>query len=67
MFWIDYSIESFPDGSFRVVGDTPSELLDKGLYSPGDVFIVDKNGILRKQEGLQKMLMQFEKDPSLWT
>jgi len=56
MFWLDYSLESFPDGSFRVVGNTDRELIKKGLYKPGDVFIVDDNGILRKSENLMKLL-----------
>ena len=56
MFWLDYSVESFPDGSFRVVGDNEHELIEKGLYKPGDVFICDSNGILRKSEDLMKLL-----------
>lgn len=43
-----YNIESFPDGSFTVRGDTPTEVVDKNLYKPGDVFVVDAHGILRK-------------------
>ena len=53
MFWLGYSVESFPDGSFRVAGDTEDE---QGLYKPGDDFIVDDNGILRKSENLMKLL-----------
>lgn len=48
MIWMGYNIESFPDGSFTVRGDTPTEVVDKNLYKPGDVFVVDANGILRK-------------------
>lgn len=54
---MDYLVESFADGSFTVKGDWPEEVMgkqkdgsDKGyaLYKPGDKFIVDNNGILRK-------------------
>ncbi len=54
---MDYLVESFPDGSFTVKGDWPQEVMgkqkdgaDKGyaLYKPGDKFVVDNNGILRK-------------------
>lgn len=62
MFWLGYSVESFPDGSFRVAGDTEDELIEKGLYKPGDVFIVDDNGILRKSENLMKLLKS-----QIWT
>lgn len=58
MLWIDYNIESFPDGSFKVKGDTPTEVMDKGLYKPGDVFVVNENGILKKADGLKKLLEQ---------
>lgn len=51
MIWIDYNIESFPDGSFTVRGDTPTEVMDRNLYKPGDVFVVDAQGILRKTNG----------------
>lgn len=58
MIWMDYLVESFPDGSFTVKGDWPEEVMGKQqdgsnkgyhLYKPGDKFIVDENGILRKQ------------------
>jgi len=56
MLWMDYNIESYPDGSFAVKGDWPGEpwLTREGkpkeyaLYKPGDRFIVNENGILRK-------------------
>ena len=57
MIWMDYNIESFPDGSFAVRGDWPGEVmgLDKEgnpkqnyLYKPGDVFRVNEYGILQK-------------------
>ena len=57
MIWMDYNIESFPDGSFAVRGDWPGEVmgLDKEgnpkstyLYKPGDIFRVNEYGILQK-------------------
>ena len=53
MMWIDYSIDQAPNGSFKVVGDTPTEVMDKGeysLYRPGDRFIVNEHGWLIKIE-----------------
>ena len=60
MFWMDYTLESFADGSFTVRGDTPTELLDKGLYKPGDVFVVDEQGVLRKSDELSILMMKYE-------
>lgn len=59
MMWLDYTINSGPNG-FTVVGDWPGEVmgLDKEgnlgsksqpLYQPGDVFVVNENGWLIKQ------------------
>ena len=57
MMWVDYNIESFPDGSFAVRGDWPGEVmgLDRDgkvkknyLYKPGDIFRVNEYGILQK-------------------
>ena len=71
MLWMDYNIESFPDGSFTVSGDWPGEVMgikkdgtqkETCLYRPGDVFVVDKNGVLRKADGLKKLL-----DEMSWT
>lgn len=61
MMWMDYLVESFPDGSFTVKGEWPGEVMGlqkdgshKGyhLYKPGDVFVVDANGILKKSDEL---------------
>lgn len=52
MLWIDYTIEQ-AGSNFRVKGDWDSELIEKGLYKPGDVFVVDENGWLRKVEPKQ--------------
>lgn len=48
MIWVDYTIDSYPDGSFKVRGDSPTEVMDKGLYKPGDVFVVNSAGVLCK-------------------
>ncbi|OUV82068.1 MAG: hypothetical protein CBC91_01800 [Rickettsiales bacterium TMED131] len=59
MLWIDYTVESYPDGSFTVKGDWDGEVMGKQkdgsdkdhfLYKPGDKFVVDDKGILRKVE-----------------
>ena len=57
MRWIDYYIDQAPDGSFRVEGNTPTEVMDKedySLYKPGDVFVVNESGWLIKMEGEQE-------------
>tara|TARA_B100000497_G_C7643320_1_gene386830 strand:- start:261 stop:458 length:198 start_codon:yes stop_codon:yes gene_type:complete len=57
MRWIDYCIDQAPDGSFRVEGDTPTEVMDKedySLYKPGDVFVVNESGWLIKMEDEQE-------------
>ena len=46
MMWIDYTINSVPGKGFKVEGETPTEIMDKGLYKPGDVFIVNESGWL---------------------
>lgn len=69
MIWMDYNIESFPDGSFTVQGEWPGEVMGKSkdggekktyLYKPGDVFVVTPNGILKKVDELSKFVMQKE-------
>jgi hypothetical protein len=47
MLWVDYFIEQ-TGSDFKVKGDTDTEVMDKGLYQEGDIFVVDKNGWLRK-------------------
>ena len=67
MMWLDYTVTSFADGSFAVEGDWPGEVMgldrngnpeakSRPLYRPGDVFVVDKNGILRKTDQLEVFL-----------
>ena len=67
--WVDYNIESFPDGSFAVLGEWPGELmgLDKDgnpkqhyLYKPGDIFVVNESGVLRKLEDVEAFLKTGE-------
>lgn len=72
MMWVDYNVESFADGSFTVKGDWPGEVMGrakdgswgnktKPLYKPGDVFIVDESGILRKTDEVNALLLKYEK------
>lgn len=70
---MDYVVESFPDGSFHVKGDWPGEVMglkedgspkDHWLYKPGDVFVVDKNGILRKTDQLALLMAKYEMSKS---
>lgn len=71
MFWLDYTVRSYYDGSFSVEGDWPKEVMGYGqdgkpgwkdhyLYQPGDVFVVDEEGILRKQEPVTQMIYNYE-------
>lgn len=68
MIWMDYLIEQ-AGPHFRVKGDWPGEvmgLLQDGtkketfLYKPGDVFIVDENGWLKKTDQVNALLMKYE-------
>lgn len=47
MLWVDYTIEQGVN-KFRVRGDTDNEVVDKGLYKPGEVYIVGDDGWLHK-------------------
>ena len=59
--WVDYTINSIPGGGgFKVEGDTPTEVMDKGLYKPGDVFIVNENGWLVKTDELTTQVKKYE-------
>ena len=67
--WVDYTLESFPDGSFAVRGEWPGEVmgLDKDgnpkqhyLYKPGDIFVVNESGVLRKLEDVEAFLKTGE-------
>ena len=72
MIWMDYVVESFPDGSFHVKGDWPGEVMglkedgsqkDHWLYKPGDVFIVQENGVLKKVEDLTSLMIKYKEQP----
>lgn len=71
MIWMDYTVESvgLHGQGFRVKGDWPGEVMgkqkdgspkDHWLYKPGDVFVVDENGWLRKTDQLSTLLMKYE-------
>lgn len=61
MMWVDYNINSLPGGKgFKVEGDTPTEVMDKGLYKPGDVFIVNESGWLIKTDEVNALLLKHE-------
>ena len=61
MMWVDYTINSIPGGNgFKVEGDTPTEVMDKGLYKPGDVFIVNESGWLIKTDEVNALLLKHE-------
>jgi len=60
MIWMDYNIMSYGDGSFTVLGDTDTEVMDKGLYKPGDVFVVNEYGVLKKSDHLSVLMMKYE-------
>lgn len=69
MLWIDYQIESFADGSFAVKGEWPGEVMGKDvngkdkstcLYKPGDVFVVNEYGILKKIDEVNALLLKHE-------
>jgi hypothetical protein len=71
MIWLDYTVHSFGNGDFTVEGDWPGEVMgwdkdgnpgfkSRPLYSPGDVFIVDANGVLRKQEDVTKLIYAYD-------
>ena len=69
MIWMDYTVESYPDGSFTVKGDWPGEVMgvqkdgsakDHWLYKPGDVFVVNEYGILKKSDELSVLMMKYE-------
>lgn len=59
MIWMDYNIEQ-AGPHFRVKGDWDTEVMDKGLYKPGDVFIVNKDGWLYKTDELTALVLKHE-------
>lgn len=63
MLWIDYAIESAPNGSWRPIGDydNKTEPMDRGLYNAGDIFMVDSNGWLVKVDDLSVLIELYER------
>ena len=70
MIWMDYNIMQ-AGSNFRIEGEWHGEVmgLDKQgkpgnkthpLYQPGDVFIVDENGWLRKTDQVNALLLKHE-------
>ena len=59
MIWMDYNIEQ-AGPHFRVKGDWDTEVMDKGLYKPGDVFIVNEDGWLYKTDELTALVLKHE-------
>ena len=56
VWWSDYMLRLDPNGDITVMGDTETELLDKGLFQKDDIFIVDSKGVLRKSESLMNAI-----------
>jgi hypothetical protein len=68
MIWLDYTVESGPNG-FRIKGDWPGEVMgvakdgtpkENYLYKPGDVFIVNESGWLVKTDEVNTLLLKYE-------
>ena len=68
MMWVDYIVEQ-AGPHFRVKGDWPGEVMGKNrdgsekenyLYKPGDVFVVDEDGWLRKIDEVNALLLKYE-------
>ena len=53
---MDYLIEQVGT-SFKVKGDTETEVMDQGLYQEGDVFVV-KDGWLQKVGKFEELLLR---------
>jgi hypothetical protein len=56
VWWCDYTIRLDPNGDITVIGDTETELLDKGLFQKDDIFIVNSEGVLVKSEPLMTVM-----------
>ena len=73
MIWFDYTVHSGIN-CFAVEGDWPGEVMGRdrngeftgnALYQPGDVFVVDSTGWLRKQNVTPGDVLMSTKDGSL--
>jgi len=62
--WVDYSIETNSNGDIHIKGDAEDELLEKGMFKKGDIFIVDGKGVLVKSEPLMTVMKDAYKK---WT
>ena len=58
--WVDYTVEQGVN-KFRVRGDTPTEVMDKGLYSPEDIFVVNAEGWLVKVDELSALTELYDR------
>ena len=63
MMWLDYTIDQVGE-DFKIVGDTPTEVMDQGLYKEGDVFVVNKDGWLQKVGKFEELLLQHGRNKS---
>jgi hypothetical protein len=59
MMWMDYTINQ-AGTNFKIEGDTSTEVMDKGLYKPGDVFVVNEHGWLVKTNELAMLIAKYE-------
>ena len=74
MMWVDYTIDSIPGGKgFKVRGDGEGEVMDIALdgtyqahylYKPGDVFVVNEHGWLRKSDELMVFIQKGLQSPN---
>ena len=77
MMWLDYTVQSGSD-CFTVTGDWPGEVMGwdrdgnkhgglkvNPLYQPGDVFVVDEHGWLRKQQAQPGDVLMVTRDGTL--
>ena len=70
MIWMEYNINQAGD-NFRIEGDWHGEVMgldrqgnpgnkERPLYQPGDVFVVDTNGWLRKTDEVHALLLKHQ-------
>ena len=64
MMWLEYTINQ-AGNNFTVQGDTPTEVMDKGLYKPGDVFVVNEHGWLVKTNELAVLMAKYEESKKI--
>lgn len=63
MLWVDYTIEQ-AGPHFKINGDWDKEVMKKGLFKPGDVFIVNEQGWLIKSNGVPELFHKYEQQGS---